>query len=204
MISDVVQSVTLTRRRLLAGATVLLAVTAAPALAAGTGTTRAASWAIGSNLGFAGMLYAQGAAAEMVDNYFGKAQSIASSSEIGIDIRPLPAKSGTMPETMADVIHYLIQGDGWAVGQALSDKFDTDHGRLFEVAVKSGLLMILYQPGDDSGIGEVLKDRCGALGLPGELWTPVTDAIDAKQDSEAVRDAVLAMHDNVLNYLLKS
>jgi hypothetical protein len=195
-----------TRRTLcLCGAAAALAVViGAPRVrAAGSGATRAAAWVIGSNLAFAGMLYAQGADAATVDSFLAKAKGIAESDEIGIEIKPFPDKGGSMPETMAVVIHYLIQGDGWNVGQALSDKFDAYHGTLFEVAVKSSLLLVLYQPGDDSGIGEIIRDRCQSLDLPPELWTPVTDAIAAQKDSDTIRDAVLKMHDDMSAFLLK-
>jgi hypothetical protein len=205
-IADIACARTVTRRTLcLSGAAASFAMLAGMprARAGGSATTRAAAWVIGSNLAFAAMLYAQGADAATVDSFLAKAKGIAESDEIGIQIQPFPDKGASMPETMAVVIHYLIKGDGWNVGQSLSDKFDAYHGTLFEVAVKSGLLLVLYQPGDDSGIGDIIKDRCQSLDLPPELWTPVTDAIAAQKDSDTVRDAVLKMHDDVSSYLLK-
>jgi hypothetical protein len=99
--------------------------------------------------------------------------------------------------TYADVIHYLIKGDGADIGSAIAGKFGNEAGALFEVALKSNLLILLYQPGDDQGIGEVIKSRMSEIGLPANLWMGVVTAIGKQAPENDVKDAVFKMHDEV-------
>jgi hypothetical protein len=163
--------------------------------------TRAASFIVGDNLSLAGLLYARGAKQETVDGLLAKCNTLA--KDLGVPIKPFPPRGKTETATTADVIHYLIQGDGWAVGTALVKRYDKAHGLLFEVAVKSNLLMLLYQPGDDSGIGGIVKSRCEELKLPQPLWMPVIVAIAAKKPFDDIREAVLKMHKDITDYLVK-
>lgn len=66
------------------------------------------------------------------------------------------------------------------MGAALAAKYGGDAASLFEVSMKSNLLILLYQPGQDRGIGEVIKIRCEEIELPKDLWRQVVDAIDSK------------------------
>ncbi len=118
--------------RLVALASFCLSFAGPAALAAeGNNTTKGGAWLLGDNL--AALLYNQGAAAETVDRYLAKGKAIA--DIFGIQIKPFPAKSANSSEATADLIHYLIQGDGALVGVALARKYDDEHGTLFEVAL---------------------------------------------------------------------
>jgi len=41
-------------------------------------------------------------------------------------------------------------------------------------------LLLLYEPGDDQGIGRVIQSRLSEVGLPVNLWVAVVDAINNK------------------------
>ena len=194
-----------TRRSFLAGcgfaACVPLVVPGEASAAEAGAVTRAASFIMGDNLSLAGLLYARGAKQETADALLAKCNSLA--KELGVSVKPLPARGKTDVATTADVIHYLIKGEGWTIGTSLAKRYDKDHGLLFEVAVKSNLLLLLYQPGDDSGIGDVVRSRCEELKLPQPLWIPVVEGVKAKKPYDQVREAVLKMHKDITEHLIK-
>jgi hypothetical protein len=183
---------------LAAGLGILPAVAARAAVAGAV--TRAAAFIIGDNLSLAALLYARGADKDMVDGLLAKCNGRA--KDLAVELKPFPARSQTETQTTADVIHYLIAGDGWAIGTALVKRYGKDHGLLFEIAVKSNLLLLLYQPGDDSGIGAIIKSRCEEAKLPLPSWSPALAAIAAKKPYDDVREAVLKMHKDITAYLV--
>ncbi len=176
----------LSRRSVLAPAlagTLLLLFFTGDARAGTEELAKAAAWRLGDQISIAGLLYAQG-------NHDDK-----------VDIKPFPPRSPDSSQTYADVIHYLIQGDGADVGREIAEKFGNPAGTLYEVAVKSNLLLLLYQPGEDQGIGGVIKSRMTEIGMPENLWIGVVNAIDNKVSEAELKDAVFKMHDDVAAYL---
>jgi hypothetical protein len=159
-----------------------------------------ASWRLGDNLSVAALLYAQDKDTP-VEKYLNKAKELAEA--LGVEIAAFPAKSPGSTSTLADVIHYLIKGDGGHIGAELGKKYGEEDGILFEVSVKSNLLLILYSPGEETGrsISEVIESRCKEIQLPSNLWTALVSAINGQKSEDVVRDAVFKMHNDVATYL---
>jgi hypothetical protein len=86
-------------------------------------------------------------------------------------------------------------------GRALAAKFGKDAGLLYDAAIKSNLLLLLYEPGDDHGLGGVIRSRMSEAGLPEQLWIGVVEAIVGKASQSELKDAVLKMHEAVASYL---
>lgn len=160
---------------------------------------KAAAWRLGDQISIAGLLYAQGNHDDKVDEIMKAMKPLAEAMQI--EIKPFPPRSPDSSQTYADVIHYLIQGDGADVGREIAEKFGNPAGTLYEVAVKSNLLLLLYQPGEDQGIGGVIKSRMTEIGMPENLWIGVVNAIDNKASEAELKDAVFKMHDDVAAYL---
>jgi hypothetical protein len=162
---------------------------------------KAAAWRLGDQLSLAGLLHAQGNQNEKVEQLITGMKPLAEAMEI--DIKPFPPRAATETETYADVIHYLIKGDGAKTGQQLAEKFGIAAGTLYEVSIKSNLLLLLYEPGDDQGIGGVIQSRMSEVGLPENLWIGVVNAINNKAPQGELKDAIFKMHDDVAAYLGK-
>ena len=62
-------------------------------------------------------------------------------------------------------------------------------------------MLLLYEPGDDQGIGVVIQSRMTEIGLPENLWMGVVNAINNKATQGELKDAVFKMHDHVAAYL---
>ena len=62
-------------------------------------------------------------------------------------------------------------------------------------------MLLLYEPGNDQGIGGVIQSRMTEVGLPENLWMGVVDAINNKAPQTELKDAIFKMHDDVAAYL---
>lgn len=182
----------------LAGALMLL-LGLPPSHAEMVDLAKAAAWRIGDQLSLAGLLYAQGGQDDNVDQLLTSIKPLTEAMEI--EIKPFPPRAATPTETYADLIFYLIKGDGAEIGNQVAGKFGNDAGTLYEVSIKSNLLLLLYEPGDDQGIGGVIHSRMSEIGVPENLWMGVLTAINNKAPQGEVKDAVFKMHDDVAAYL---
>lgn len=160
---------------------------------------KAAAWRIGDHLSLAGLLYAQGGEQENVDELISTVKPLTDAMDI--KIKPFPPRAASGPEAYADVIQYLIKGDGAEIGREIQKGFGKEAGTLFEIAVKTNLMILLYEPGNDQGMADVIRTRCTEIGLPGNLWLDLVNAVNSKASKEEVKDAVFRMHDNVAAYL---
>ena len=120
---------------------------------------------------------------------------------MGIAIAPFPPRVATHLDLYGETILYLVNGAGAEMARALSEKFGKDAGLLYDAAIKSNLLLLLYEPGDDHGLGGVIRSRMSEAGLPEQLWIDVVKAIDAETSQSELKDAVLKMHEAVASYL---
>ena len=160
---------------------------------------KAAAWKIGDQLSLAGMLHAQGNEEENVKELIESIKPFTDAMKI--EIKPFPPQAATPVESYAAVIEYLIKGDGAEIGRQIGAQFGKNAGTLFELSVKSNLLILLYEPGDDQGIAGVIQSRANEVGLPNNLWLDVVNAVNSQASKEEVRNAVFKMHDDVGAYL---
>jgi hypothetical protein len=179
-------------------------VTPSPPIITAPALSKAATWRLGDNLSLAAILYGEDKDPG-TDQVFSKAKKLADALgvDIGVDIKSFPAKSSKSRSTQSQMIHYLIKGDGALIGLVLGRKYDDEHEILYEVSVKSNLLLLLYGPGDGTAntIGDLVKSRSEQIGLPSRLWVGVVTAINNERPWNEVRDAVFKMHEDVGNYL---
>ncbi len=164
-----------------------------------SGRVKEAAWLLGDRLSLAAFLYAQGERDEEVERFLSSIKPLADAMEIAI--APFPPRATTSVDAYGEAILYLVQGGGAEVGRALAGKFGKDTGALYDAAIKSNLLLLLYEPGDDHGLGDVIKARMSEAGVPEQFWIGVIDAIDKKASQSALKDAVLKMHEAVASYL---
>ena len=190
------------RRRLLAPlalAAVLLFLAAAMVRAQESPVAKAAAWRIGDHMSLAGMLYAQGGEEDNVKELIESVKPLTDAMQI--QIKPFPPRGASQVETYAEMIQYLIKGDGAEIGRQIGKDFGKAAGMLYEVAVKSNLLILVYEPGHDQGFADVLQARCVEIGLPNDLWFDVVNTVRSSASKDEVKDAIFKMHDEVATYL---
>ena len=89
------------------------------------------------------------------------------------------------------MIDYLL-AQGQRIGRELAKKYGPEQAALFEVALKSNLLVLLYSPGSDAtnSISAAITRAAPQAKLPDELWSPLVDRMNKKASLDDVRTAV--------------
>jgi len=183
----------------------IVAALAATAVAAPAQTparsTRERVWELGGKLSLAALGAANGAPAASVDRVFQSAKEIATS--LGVDLPPLPERSLDKAKAQADVLGYLLRDAGAPIAEKLGSTYGADHAALFEVAVKSNLLLLLYSPGEQEGktIADVIRRRAPDAKLPEQLWRDVPAKVAAGAYFDDVKTAVAKMQSDVRKFL---
>lgn len=188
-----------TRREALIAGAGLAALAATPSRAGQEEASRAVGWILGDNLSIGGLFYGNGDDTN-AQKYLAQARAIA--ANINLQVPNYPERGSDQEATMSAIIEYLANGAGWHVGEQLAQGFGKDAGVLFEVAVKSNILIWVYQPGDDSGGGGLISSRLDGL-VPRELWQPILDAIAAKKPANDFQQVMFAAHKAIADYLVK-
>jgi len=169
---------------------------------AATAESRLAAWSLGSTLSLAALANDRAASEDKVVGWFSTAREQA--EVLGTTVADLP------PRPTADQVdlegrrasEYLF-GQGQAIGSHLAQSLGDDHAALFEVALKSNILLVQYQP--EAPVSKLLAAAISQASeraqLPPELVQPVLQAVEAKATVKEVRDAVFDMHDRIGRYL---
>jgi hypothetical protein len=165
--------------------------------AADTTKTRRAAWQLGNQWSLAALARERGAAADDVNTWFTRSQELAQS--LGTTLNALPPSAGGDRDaaTRAMVRHLLVEGQ--RLGRDLADRHGGDHAALFELGVKSNLLLVLYEP--NTPIAETLAASIAQARelaqSPAELWQPLLTAIAEGREPAAIRQIVLRLPDEV-------
>ncbi len=153
------------------------------------GPIGAAAWRLGDRMSLAAFLYARGGQDDAVERFLSSIKPI--TEAMGITIAPFPPRAATSVDAYGEVILYLVEGAGAETGRALAAKFGKDASLLYDAAIKSNLLLLLYEPGDDHGLGGVIRLRMSEAGLPEQLWIGVVKAVDARASQSELKDVRL-------------
>jgi hypothetical protein len=144
-------------------------------------------------------------AATSVNKWFDEAASAA--RLLGTTIPDLPESAAAFDGGQASqrVLDYLgIQYD--RIARDLSKNGNTENAALFEIALKSNILILLYSPGNSSAASvSAAISRAGQQAkLPAQLWQPLVDMLGKQTPVDDVRAAVRKMHKDVDEYLANS
>ena len=165
-------------------------------------STRRLAWLLGSKWSLAALAADRGAPRSEVDRWFNQSQTLAQA--LGVVLPALPetdryAASATDSHAGLD---YLFR-QGQQVGRELLRKYGVDHAALLEMAVKSNMLLVLYEPGSaDAAAVSTAIDKAGRRAeLPAELYQPLLgDLADGASPADVSR-AVFRLHAAVDGYL---
>jgi hypothetical protein len=165
-------------------------------------TTRRAAWLLGSRLSLAALANDRGVAAKNVVSWFQDAETAA--KFLGTTVAPLPATAPTSETSPASrqVVDYLVT-NGQRIGKDLSKQHSPEESALFEIALKSNILLLLYTPGASAGssIAAAISQVGPQAKLPAELWQPLIEALNKQAPQKEIRAAVRKLHVEVDRYL---
>ena len=168
---------------------------------ASTRLTRQVAWDLADTLSLAAIANAQGVQKATVDSMFAKASE--AGKKFGVTIPALPVNTGNKISDQAEALGYLLRKVGGPMGGILKKEFDEEHALLFEISLKSNILLIMYGPGESTtdSIVNVIKTRSERIGLPPKLTANLLDLLAAQATYEKVKPAVFQMHRDVAAYL---
>lgn len=167
-------------------------------------STKEHAWDLGHNLSLAALGNAEGGASSAVESLLAKAKG--NGKTFGVTIPDLPPRSTDKASNRAEALAYLLQKVGGPMGGILKKDFDEEHALLFEISLKSNLLLMLYLPGEKEPqtIANVIRTRSARIGLPEYLTTELLGLVTANADFAKVKNSVFKMHADVSKYLAKT
>jgi hypothetical protein len=144
-------------------------------------------------------------AAENVSNWFNEARSTA--RLLGTSIPDLPESTAALDSGQVSqrVLDYLgIQYD--RIARDLTKSNQPENAALFEIALKSNILILLYSPTNTSAsaVASAIKQAAPQAKLPAQFWQPLVEILGKQSPVDDVRAAVRKMHKDVDEYLANS
>jgi hypothetical protein len=164
--------------------------------------TRREAWILGSRISLAALAHDRGMAPENVPKWLGEARSAA--DVLGTSVPDLPER--TMVDNKVPVSQQVLDYLGvqyQRIVRELGQKHGLEHAALFEVALKSNILILLYSPGSSEAgsLSTAISRAAPQAQLPAELWKPLSDLLGKQSSLNDVRTAVRQMHKDVDQYL---
>ena len=165
-------------------------------------TTRLAAWKLGSKLTLAALAHDRRLVPDDVATWFAEASSAAETLGTSIAELPEPVAATERDGGSRRMHDYLFQ-QGQRIWHELTDRHGEDHAALFEVAVRSNVLLVLYEPGSSAvdALANSIREAAPRAKLPPELWQPLLDTLANQSPAAQVRSAVRRMHADVEQYL---
>lgn len=175
---------------------------AAPTVPDAMPSGKAIAWNLADKLSMAAILYDL-KGTETSDS-LSKAKILA--AEVGAVVPMFPVKTGEKSKDTAAILAYLLSDVGKNVGGNVKTKYGQKEAALFEMSLKSNVLLLLYAPGDSMGktVAKVIRSNAKIADLPENLWLPTVTKIESDASFDDVKDAIMEMHTDVSQYLSKS
>jgi hypothetical protein len=153
-------------------------------------------------LSLAALAHDRGVAANDVPAWFEEARSAAKLLGTTVPDLPNPAAADDKEPASPQVRSYLGVQYQRIVGD-LSKRYGAEESALFEVALKSNFLLLLYSPGSSTttSISDAISRAAPQARLPSQLWKPLVDLLGKQSSLADVQTAVRQMHNDVDRYL---
>ncbi|MGI9069477.1 MAG: hypothetical protein ACR2HX_24115 [Pyrinomonadaceae bacterium] len=136
-----------------------------------------------------------------VNSVFVKARGNA--KQLNMTLPDLPAKTADKIKNKASALRYMLNLAGKPIGAALTINYNLEHALLFELSLKSNVLLMMYGPGESTtqATANVIKTRSERLSLPPKMTVKLLGLIEAGAAYSEVKPAIFQMHRDVANYL---
>ena len=162
--------------------------------------SRALAWRLGSRLSIAALAYDRGSseyAYKIVKKYQPVAELFHSK------IPDFPTKTGKQSMDTAKILYYLLNTVQDSIGKNISAYYPRDHYLLFQIAIRTNILLIMYQPGSELSrtMADVIINYAPHAGLPYRLWSPVVKNIERHASHSELKNSVIQMQEAVQDFL---
>ena len=144
------------------------------------------AWELGKSLSFAALIRGKHGPDDVVKSTLMKVSENAQALNVSV-----PAPSKLTDDASADTaaaIQFLLETAGKPLYNSLQKSHGDEHAALFELATKSSLLMMLYQPGDSTStsFASAIERAAKKAKLETEVWKPLTDKIQNEEPQAKV------------------
>ena len=151
-----------------------------------TSNSKFQAWGLGKSLSFAALIRGKHGPDDVVKSTLMKVSENAQALNVSV-----PAPSKLTDDASADTaaaIQFLLETAGKPLYNSLQKSHGDEHAALFELATKSSLLMMLYQPGDSTStsFASAIERAAKKAKLETEVWKPLTDKIQNEEPQAKV------------------
>lgn len=166
-------------------------------------STRRLAWLLGSKWSLSVLAQDRGAPHDEIEKWFKQSQALARALGLTLPDLPAPDRYGSGQAGDHTALDYLFD-EGQQVGRELADRYGPEHAALLELAVKSNILLVLYEPGASvtDAISAAIARAGSQAGLPDRLYEPLLKALADRASRLDVSQAVFHVHDAVDQYLI--
>jgi hypothetical protein len=164
--------------------------------------TRRMAWLLGSKLSLAVLKNDRAGPTDEIAKLFEQSQMLAEMLGTTIGDLPPPPAADKPRQPFDRALDYLVS-EGRTIGLSLAEQQGDDHAALFELAMKTNVLLALYRP-DAPIVGTLagaIRQSSKRANLPAELWRPLLGKLDRGAPAAEVHDAVFAMYAEVDRFL---
>jgi len=163
---------------------------------------RRAAWHLGSRLSLAVLANDRRLAAKNVPIWYEDAQAAAKLLGTSVSELPEPASADDQSLISQQAFDYLVP-KAKPIGRELAQRYGDEEAALFEIAVKSNILLLMYTPDAQAGslVSAAIAQASPKAKLPDALWKPLVEALNSQAPQADVRAAVRKMHVDVDRYL---
>jgi hypothetical protein len=118
---------------------------------------------------------------------------------------PEPASASDGSPASRQVMNFLLV-HGQRIGSEVLKQHGPEQSALFEIALKSNILLLLYNPGSSAGnsVAAAISQAAPQAKLPTAYWQPLVEALGKQVPQSDVRAAVRKMHIDVDRYLAQT
>lgn len=155
--------------------------------------TRRLAWLLGSKMSWSAMSHLISPQPLAADDW--ETQALA--ELLGVD-NPPESQSASRGATPARAIGRVLS-DSRRLAAQLSSRHGDDHAALVEVAVKTNVLLVVYEqnPALAGPIAGAVSKAAERAGLPNPLWDPMAELLEGEPTAESLRDEVFRLHSGI-------
>ena len=144
------------------------------------------AWELGKSLSFAALIRGKHGPDDAVKSTL---QAVSKNAQaLGVAVPPPAKLTDDASADTAAAISFLLETAGKPIYNSLQEKHGDAHSALFELATKSSLLMLLYQPGDSTSesFASAIERAANKANLEASVWKPLVDKIQNGETKAAV------------------
>ncbi len=122
---------------------------------------------------------------------------------LGIVLPDLPSKTQDKVEDNAEALYYLINTTGKPIIGILTEDFGAEHAALFEISLKTNILLLLYEPDSEetAAIVNVIKNRRTTANLPENTFSELIVLIEHRSNFDRIKDEIFLLQKIVSKFV---